>query len=483
MRALLVAAALPAAGACTAPPAQPLPQVSDLGGPRMTHPQLVTITFADDTDRAQLEAYSRWIATSRWLGAVGAEYGVGPGAAVAMVERVDNAPDQINDREIEALIARGIGDGSLPRAADGDATNTLYVIHFPAHTTITTGAGGDNQEVSCRDLLAYHSSARLLGVEFAYAAVASCPVPSGLGVNLLELRELATSHELIEAATDPFPGASPAFGLHDRIDPWSATGGEVADLCANDRAFWRESGFLAVRSWSNRVAAERSGDPCVPTTATLPYFDVIANPARPRRVRRGNRARYELSAWSTAPVDPWGLRAVATGTLHPTMTLDAMSINAGRTAVLDVSVPADAVDGARAVIYLAQGHTEQDFHTRPLVVVVGDECGTFTDCESCAAQYACGWCASSGRCENGSRSGMWDGSCRDWAPWRGACPGFCERHNASCVECAGQTGCGWCNAGGVGRCMPADLNGSRSADGTCSGNEWSFVTTYCPAGG
>src|SRR5438552_18619703 len=44
-----------------------LPSFSDLGGPRMAHPQLVLVFYGDDPDVDAMTAYSEWLVASSWL--------------------------------------------------------------------------------------------------------------------------------------------------------------------------------------------------------------------------------------------------------------------------------------------------------------------------------------------------------------------------------------------------------------------------------
>jgi len=64
-----------------------------------------------------------------------------------------------------------------------------------------------------------------------YAVEVACDVPTGAGVNDLEQRELVTSHELMEAATNPIGSYAAAYAMRAPNDPWTARGGELGDLC------------------------------------------------------------------------------------------------------------------------------------------------------------------------------------------------------------------------------------------------------------
>ena len=91
----------------------------------------------------------------------------------------------------------------------------------------------------------------------------------------LDLLTVVSSHEFIEAATDPFPEERPAF---DTVDAdhlaWMAvTGGtEVGDMCVESEVTTPRLPFLVQASWSN--AAARAGrNPCIPSADGVPYVN------------------------------------------------------------------------------------------------------------------------------------------------------------------------------------------------------------------
>jgi hypothetical protein len=106
-----------------------------------------------------------------------------------------------------------------------------------------------------------------------FAVVSECdpePPPTWGGVS---------SHEILEAATDPYP-TNAAFRDVDGTDfAWElvAHGGEVGDLCA-----WFEGGFVATpdvgpkvqRMWSN-AAMKKFHDPCIPSASGVPFFAAV----------------------------------------------------------------------------------------------------------------------------------------------------------------------------------------------------------------
>jgi hypothetical protein len=89
-----------------------------------------------------------------------------------------------------------------------------------------------------------------------------------------------TSHELIEASTDPYPFNDPAYAQVDQDHYyWSSAlgGGEVGDLCAQNPGaftFFDELPYAVQRTWSN-VSIAAGHDPCVPEVAKEVYFNVV----------------------------------------------------------------------------------------------------------------------------------------------------------------------------------------------------------------
>ena len=452
----------------------PLPLLLDHGGPHMSHPKLVPIFFADDAGADQMTRFSQWIVTSSWLEAVGAAYGVGSGSVLGVVHRPEGAPDAISDAEIVDLLYAGLADRTIPEPSDG-LGDVLYMVHLPSHTVVTAGSA-----MSCVTFGAYHDSARRNGVELAYAVVPTCPpfVDDLVGT---PNRELASSHELIEAATDPIPSNHPGFQLSDSPNPWLIFGDEVADLCfrSDGRQIWHEAGFVAQRSWSNAAAAAGE-DPCVPGASSAPYFNVDVVTRTVLRIPSGGHQTIELRGWGTGlEVNAsWSLSAMAVGFRPLGLTLGANRIGAGETTTLDVVVPVGTPTETSLRFYVDSG-TDGD-RQLPMFAIAGDPCSSFAGCEACTVQYGCGFCAATGRCEAQSGSASADSSCPgSLATWTGSCSGFCAQHSGSCVDCASQYGCGWCSSG-TGQCLELGHDDDQPATGSCRNADWSVTPSYCP---
>jgi hypothetical protein len=454
----------------------PLPELSRLGGPVMAHPALVPIFFAGDPDASALTQFSQWIVHSQWLTAVGAEYGVGSGSVLGPVQRSDAAPTAITNAQIADLVFAGLADGSLPKPPGGDLRDALYMLQFPKETVISFGSS-----MSCVDFGGYHASARRNGVEVAYAVIATCPGFVDRQTDL-EIRELVSSHELIEAATDPIPDNHPAFQLTDAASPWLAFGEEVADLCTrgDPTATWHENGFVAQRSWSNAAAAAGK-DPCVPGQQK-PYFNAVAKLTALPRISPGAAQMIELSGWVTDSQDrfSWPLEVGSDSPADAAFTFSTASLSAAMNSTLTVRINAGAAPG-KVIRFAVFSDGTDNYQILPMFAVVADPCSRFTGCVACAAQLGCGFCNTTGTCESLGSSGSADSSCpaSAFAVTPGACSGFCASRGTTCAACTSLSGCGWCASGGTPQCVEASDGRGGPATGSCPYADWSVTSSYC----
>src|SRR5262249_4656990 len=109
----------------------------------------------------------------------------------------------------------------------------------------------------------------------SYAVLPRCSTGGG-GLSQLAQLTVSTSHELIEAATDPQPDTEPAYQLTDTNHiGWAVVfGSEVGDMCELDsNAAYLPTGFpwIVQRSWSNRAAA-MGANPCVPASSDAYFY-------------------------------------------------------------------------------------------------------------------------------------------------------------------------------------------------------------------
>ncbi len=169
---------------------------------------------------------------------------------IAPANAATNLTDAMIQTELDAQIASG-------KLAKPDA-NTLYMIFFPAGVNISIGSGSTGGG-SCSDFCAYHEGFKSPrdGSSIYYGVMPSC---GGFGCGSgFDGLAASTSHELIEAVTDPFPtdGSNPAYP-----QAWNDNqGNEVADLCVQGTSTVTGGGLTSTVQWiwSNALGACNQG--------------------------------------------------------------------------------------------------------------------------------------------------------------------------------------------------------------------------------
>ena len=88
--------------------------------------QLVTITFDDYADRAQVEAFGNAIVGSAWYRSAGLEYGLNPGTHLPLT--LGHAPKSLTRDQLEAQIKQLLTNNitSKPTTADAQPLYMLY---------------------------------------------------------------------------------------------------------------------------------------------------------------------------------------------------------------------------------------------------------------------------------------------------------------------------------------------------------------------
>jgi hypothetical protein len=276
----------------------PMPQMRNLGGPVLATPRIVTVTFAGDAKRDDERAFDDGLPSTSWWAAVTRGWGIGTPAPGKHAELPDTVSGKTLDdrKDLQPMIAGWIASGALPAPDAG----TVYVLFFPASTTITEPFG-----TSCaqdKGFYGYHDALSLAladggatllpdggGTNVAYAVIASCGVPFAPVV----------SHEIIEALTDPHPSGTRTWSGY--ADAWWGPGlWEVADVCnLRPPVMWGNNQLS--RAWVNAAAAA-SEDGCQPADPGQVYYgtavptDVIQGLPDP-----GGGASYDCDGYLVVP--------------------------------------------------------------------------------------------------------------------------------------------------------------------------------------
>jgi hypothetical protein len=293
-----------------------VPQVVSIGGPVLTHPKIVPIFFASDSTpvTTDIEAFVLALKGSDYWRQTTSEYGVGDitiGTSIVLT-----APVPTTDTALESFLAQQL-DGTHAEFGNVDP-NTIYSVFLPAGAVLQTQFGQ-----SCKAFGAYHSETSNAQGAITYALMPRCQ-------GGLESLTVATSHEWIEAATDPLPFTNGAF---QNMDPehavWGlAPGAELGDMCEflSNAADFQVGTFRVQRTWSNASAAA-GHDPCVPALAApyqgaapvfaedLPIQDSEGNNVTTKgvSVAVGASKTIDLALFSDAPTADFTVRAIDAG--------------------------------------------------------------------------------------------------------------------------------------------------------------------------
>lgn len=317
------------------------------GGSLLTTPSPVIVTFAGDSMASQLETFGRSLTSSAWWDTVTAGLCasakgpcVGKGAPGVAVELPEAAGASYTDSSmggastLQKWLGTALADGTLPPPAAGAVSNTIYVVYLPQTTTVSLDG-----QASCSDnsFVGYHNWLKTASQVVPYAVIVECAPVAPVFANvapttLLQQTTIATSHEVLETASDPV--ADSGFLLDPTVTAnWGwfdvTGGGELADMCVDllglNQDHTSDGTFIAQRIWSSSHAVALQ-DPCVPVASGAVYFN-----AAPRQsffvLPVGGSATVDVDAFSLSPTSNWTL--VAQDWSDATATYLSLSIDGG----------------------------------------------------------------------------------------------------------------------------------------------------------
>ncbi len=333
-------------------------QIATKGGAVLASPVIVTVTFTGDPQANDVEAFGDEVGAGAYWKAIASEYGAAAAISGAAnhLRLTAPAPASISDSALATFIADSLSSPTTvwPKPATGDP---VYILYIPT-TTIVTFQGAD----ACQTAGGYHGNVNVNGKQVAYAIVLRCGGP-------LSDTTITASHELDEAATDPYPSESRAYaGFREEDLAWQQflqNQDEVGDACEffNDSMLSPGDGPAALqkyavqRQWSN-ASGLAGHDPCLPEFSGEVYFNTtpldtedimvaVANSLTTTKgylVKAGTTRQIPLGFYSESATDAWTIKAV-NGTLAGgplgddiTLALDVTTGQNGQKAYLSVTV-------------------------------------------------------------------------------------------------------------------------------------------------
>lgn len=260
-------------------------------------------------------------------------------------------PDTGATGSVQAYLKALIAANKVPKP-DND---TIYMIYFPSQVTIKLGT-----DSSCSTFCAYHSSMTVNNQLVRYGVMpdvtaGACAMGCGPNTGFLNVTDVS-SHELIEAVTDPDNGT----GWYDTVDQ---NCGEIGDICATNAG---ETGVVATytvqKEWSN------AANDCIVMSPN--QFDAAASPAT-LNIAPGGMATASITLTKKAGMAEM-TTLTATGIMGLTASLAPTSATSdnGMT-TLTVSVPASAAPGTMGKVTVAAAGKTSSATVDVNVLVVG----------------------------------------------------------------------------------------------------------------
>ena len=251
------------------------PEVVDNGGMVIKAPKVQLIVYAEDPDAADAQAFLEEFASTPTWAAQASEYGVGPLTVLSPIMIAGTPPATLEDNlngnitPFEQTLVTNI-TGSRPALG---RRRPEHDLHVPAPQGTNVKSDG-----SCCSYLGYHFETTAGSINVPYAVSCNCGLIQGAPLTALQWVTTTLSHEVVEAATDPFPASSLAWSGTDADHlAWTnATGGEVADMCEyNQDSNYIPPGakYMVQRSWSRQGGEGRPRTPASPSPPRGPYFN------------------------------------------------------------------------------------------------------------------------------------------------------------------------------------------------------------------
>src|SRR5947209_440922 len=143
------------------------PYIMSSGGPVISNPAFVAITFDGDDMRDPIEDFIDSIGCTDYWRSIVRDYGVNDGFMISAAHLKDVPPQAIDDAQIGPFIRSKIAKNELPPAVPNQ---TLYVIFYPDTTDITLQG-----EHSCQGFGGYHNEVQLSQTQsIPYAVIPRC---------------------------------------------------------------------------------------------------------------------------------------------------------------------------------------------------------------------------------------------------------------------------------------------------------------------
>ena len=266
------------------------------GGPVISHPKVYAVFWGDNVDPETQEKIGPFFTNmldSTYMdmltqyntnitavdGRHGTDQTLNRGTFAGNIKITPiNTSSSLSDADVQHELDAQLAAGKLPAATP----DSLYMIYFPSGVSISIEG-----QRSCSSFCAYHegfNSAKAGPVYYGVMPV--CGFGCGVAGSTFDSMSVVSSHECMEAVTDPFPtpGDKPAFP-----QAWNDAGGqEIGDLCAQGNSTVTGHGLTSAVQWEydnsiggcnqgpwQQNAAPAIANIVVPSSRPMPVLEIL----------------------------------------------------------------------------------------------------------------------------------------------------------------------------------------------------------------
>ncbi len=222
------------------------------GGPVLTHVNVIPVYWNSSVAfKTNLDAFYGAVVQSSIYTSLLPQYSsIGTGTKGTSFTGTQTATS-VTDSAVQSYLVSLMNAGSIPLPN----ANNYYPVHFPPGVTIKDSSG----KSSCVTWCAYHGTFQVsaggtvLNVNYGIIPDQGGGCAGGCGGNAQRVNNLTSvsSHELVEATTDPAVGL--ATTLASPLAWYNATYGEIGDICNAQQSTVTVGGttYVVQTEWSN----------------------------------------------------------------------------------------------------------------------------------------------------------------------------------------------------------------------------------------
>lgn len=360
------------------------------GGPVLKNPVVVTVTWPSDAKADQFEDLGDKIGPSQYWSTITSEYGVGPATSGPSkhIRLTEAAPTSISDTQLESFVQSHLSSTVSP-AWPAPTGQEIYILYLSKSTKLML----QGQDACQQGVGGYHDSTTVNGKNVAYAIIPPC--------FSYDETTLSASHELAEAATDPFPQNNPAlYGFDSDHLAWEifqqfqSENGDACEFYRDSAADETDVPYTVQRQWSNKSGAA-GHDPCVPPSQKV-YFNATpikqdditmdlsqiggdsATQTKGFEIPIGSTKTIPIGLYSDAAKGAWNVKAVEGGVAGGKggkfdLTLDKTSGQNGEIVNLTITVNASGGRlGGGIISIVSTDATNNTSHYMPIMISTPD---------------------------------------------------------------------------------------------------------------